>query len=170
MQDNHSETDWTWTPAPMRPRAGLQIVGALVIMAASCTAAGFLVGRITARPPGNIALRQTVPPAPNVALKSEGDRTASAVPPDGEAGRKSAMSPVIILNPGTADKVREQKDKPEVATARVRDASNETRAKSNEDRDRELRDYDKQSQMRRESTSSGSERDYHALRDYMLSR
>jgi hypothetical protein len=44
-------TEWTWKPAPQSWDGQAKvIVGALLIMAAGCVAAGFVIGRITARP------------------------------------------------------------------------------------------------------------------------
>jgi hypothetical protein len=198
MQDKNLETDWTWTPVPQRPRTRVQAIGALVIMAASCIAAGFVVGRITAGTPSDEAPRQTalsqargsetpsaapigegakktVLPAPSAALKREPERMGDAPATATPAG---AAPPVVLLNPGTADGGKED-NQPRGSNPRIRDASELTSTRPIGEGDAELRDNQRQAARdrksrgvddRRESAPSGTERDYHALRDYMLSR
>ena len=151
------------------------VVGALVIMAASSVAAGFVIGRMTAGPT-----------AASVSTRVEGvasgdnsttTAVASSVPFKKQPERDTPMTsgggsqPFVILNPGTAD--IGYQDKPDSApSTRFRDAS----ALRSDLRNVDPRDNRRPAMTSRVSGSDGleqgssTERDYRALRDYMLSR
>ena len=116
--------------------------------------------------------KKTVLPAPSAALKREPEPATATPTPAG------AAPPVVLLNPGTADGGKED-NQPRGPNPRIRDASELTSTRPIGEGDAELRDNQRQAARdrksrgvddRRESAPSGTERDYHALRDYMLSR
>jgi len=149
VQDDNPQTDWTWTSVQRGGgRRPALIVGSL-ILAASCVMAGFVIGRMTAKP---IA-------APSAVKQPE--RAAVPAPPH-----------VVILNPGTADIGRQ--DGPDISpNSSVREASRlRTEARNPETRDKgspAAADRTSGSGDGRD-TGSAKERDYRALRDYVLSR
>jgi hypothetical protein len=159
VQDDNPQTDLTWTSAQRGwGRRPALIVGSLVL-AASCVTAGFVIGRMTAKPmAGPITAQvQNGPIAAPSAVK------LPAVP---------APPHVVILNPGTADIGRQ--DGPDISpNSSVREAS---RLRT-EVRNPETRDKGSPAAADRASGSgdgrdkgSAKERDYRALRDYVLSR
>jgi len=132
MQGNDLRAEpWTWTPAPETPPR-TRVVGALVL-AASCIAIGFLVGRLSVGTLADKASRKAIsammpassplpsattnqpardanPPAegassrPSLALKSDPEPAGKpALTATREAGPQSAAPPVVLLNPGIAD-------------------------------------------------------------------
>jgi hypothetical protein len=151
------------------------MIGALVIMCASCVTAGFIIGRMTARSPGGIAAPHVgrvgeIPTAalaatPNVPFKKQPERDTYLA-----LGRVAPS--VVILNPGTAD-VGRQEEPGRAPSARIRDSSQLRSDVRNPDpSDKRLPavpDRFGGGGDRREAGAS-TERDYHALRDYMLSR
>ena len=160
VQDDNPQTDWTWTSAQRGGgRRPALIVGSL-ILAASCVMAGFVIGRMTAKPVAGPITAQVQPIAAPSAVKQP-ERAAVPAPPH-----------VVILNPGTADIARQ--DAPDSSpNSRVREAS---RLRT-EVRNPETRDKGSPAAADRASgsgdgrdTGSAKERDYRALRDYVLSR
>src|SRR5262245_3756150 len=170
---------WTWVPAGGRRRTSAL---AIAILAVSCTAAGILIGRLTAsRSDVAEAPRQAVPavpdarkasptpppasepqeqpPQPSLALKGNPDSGNQSPPEPVRKGESEQQPPpVVVLNPGTADPISPGPRGQRQAT---------------DDRSR----YEKRP-VRRRADGSGGERerlesagrDYRALRDYMLSR
>jgi hypothetical protein len=167
-------TEWTWKPAPQSwHRRAKVIVGALVIMAAGCITAGFIVGRMTAGPPGGNAAPHVgrVGEIPTAALAATSSVPFKKQPERAAAVASGGAAPsVVILNPGTAD-VGKQKEPDSAPSAR--DASQLLSDVRNPDpRDKRLPavpDRFGGASDRREAGAS-TERDYQALRNYMLSR
>jgi hypothetical protein len=179
MQGVDAQTGWTCKRERRGWRGRSEVVlGALAIMAASCLAAGFITGRMTAGPPaGNVTAHlgragdseiPTAAPATasSVAFKKQPER-------DTNPASAAALPSVVILNPGTAD-APTQEDQDSAPITRVRDSSK----LRSEIRDPELRDKrppavpDRTSSRgddRRDAESS-TKRDYRALRKYMLNR
>ena len=167
---------WTWMPATRGGRGTSAL--AIAILAVSCTAAGILIGRLTAsrsditegpRPvtaapdvrkaaptPHAASEPQQESPRPSLALKGNpksGDQSAPEPVPKGESEQQPP--PVVILNPGTANPVPPRQ--------RGQRQANDDRSRYQQRPVR--RRYDGEGE-RLESTG----RDYRALRDYMLSR
>jgi hypothetical protein len=148
------------------------IVGALLIMAASCVTAGFVVGRLTAGTAGGNATPHAVvgeiptaalPATPNMPFKKQPERDTALA--------SGGVAPsVVILNPGTAD-VGRQEEPDRAPSARVRDTSQPQSDVRNPDpRDKRLPAVPLGEAGDRREAGTSTERDYHALRDYMLSR
>jgi hypothetical protein len=176
MQYDNPETKWTWKPAQQRwGRRAQVIVGALVIMAASCVTAGFVIGRMTAgtrvgdvtalmRPVGSGDLPSAALAAPSGApLKKQPEQDTTVAP----GGAPS----LVILNPGTADGGKQEQ--PDSApNTRVRDSSKlRSDVQSPDPRDnRSPAVTDRVSGNSRHDAGASTERDYRALRGYMLNR
>ena len=150
-----SETEWTWKPAIQgrdRRSQPQVIVGAMIVLAVSCAVAGFVAGRWSGgyhTPHG----RDVAGPAaaPPISVPRVGERSAS--PPS-----SPAASAVVIINPGTADAGRQEPARPILSTD---GRTPETRVKQ-----------PPTDPARADGSRAGAaaERDYLALRDYMLSR
>ena len=151
------------------------MVGALVIVAASCVAAGFAIGRMTAaHKSGDTAprLARAGGETPTAAAPVSGVPSKNQPGPDAPVAPANATPPVVILNPGSADGSR-QEDRDKSQDTRFRDAS---RLRSDV-RNLEPRDMRPPAPDRIGGGNGGAretdvsrERDYRALRDYMLRR
>lgn len=167
---------WVWVPFSRRRGRVLPTV----LVAAVAAAAGYMIGRHSdkadvAPPQRTIAVSPNTQPAavnsktkpreagvkPDLALKSDGE-TAKQFP--GLTQTKPEPSPVVLLNPGTADPKGNVRDR---ATAREgRTASTRT---SGDERPRSDAGNNKPPDERAEGSRS-SMRDYQDLREYMLGR
>lgn len=158
------------TAIPVRTRA----ISAAVL-AVSCVVIGIVIGRLTvgvpaatgSGPPTVISAPLPKKPEPAVerpSLALRGDtETATrtpAVSPNPEAEPKTDAPPVVLLNPGTADNN---------ASA----AQQETRARPRKERSSwgtPQQGRERQTTDDRRDILSRPARDYHSLREYMLSR
>ena len=166
-----------WTPdETAHPHSGRIRAISLAVLAVSFVVIGIVIGRLTAgipartlsEPPHMVgAAKKPAEPVvekPSLALKSDPETSTQkhASPPSAEAELKTNPPPVVLLNPGTADK------RPSVAREDVpprpqpgRDRS--LRSAPQENREREATDD-------RRDMLSPPARDYQSLREYMLSR
>ena len=145
------ETKWTWKPAMQDRRSQPKvIVGAMIVLAVSCAVAGFVAGRLsghTSHVGRDVAVASQPAAAPPV-----------SVPRDGELGVSTPSSPAVavkILNPGTADVGQQE----ESARATPRNDGRTLGAPSTDP-----------GRTGGSKAGASAERDYRALRDYMLSR
>jgi hypothetical protein len=174
-----SDREFRWIPDETAEATPVR-TGAIraAVLAVSCIVIGIVIGRLTAAipartgsgPPDVVSMPSAKKPAepfverPSLALKSDTETSAqkpSASPsPKGEP--KTHSPPVVLLNPGTADKNRSA-------------AREEPRARPRPVRERSLGDApqeDREGQAtddRRQMLSQPA-RDYQSLREYMLSR
>ena len=149
-----------------------------VLLAVSCVIIGIVVGRLTAGvpagtgagPPDVVSVPSTKKLAghdverPSLALKSDIETTSRkpAPSPSTQPEPKTDPPPVVLLNPGTADKNHTVAPKEEHARTRpVRERS--LQGAPQEDRERQATD-DRRDMLSRPA------RDYQSLREYMLSR
>ena len=149
-----AKVDWTWKPAMQqryrRSQPGV-VVGAIAL-AFGCAVAGFVAGRFY--PSSHVAPTSPVAPAPSAAPPASGRLS-------GDRGVSPPSSPaapaVVILNPGTADVGQQE------AAA--------TQIPGNEGRTTDARDKQPSPESKGDNKAGAfPERDYRALRQYMLSR
>ena len=110
-----------WTPdVTAHPHPGRIRAISLAVLAVSFVVIGIVIGRLTAgipartlsEPPHMVAAPSAKNPAepgvekPSLALKSDPETSTQkrASPPSAEAELKTNPPPVVLLNPGTADK------------------------------------------------------------------
>jgi hypothetical protein len=198
--DELGDVPFKWIRAPEAEAARVRrvrAVAALVLVTASLSA-GLVIGRFsTSLPmaagqdqsaslksadapehvPGGAPTgsRQPVASRPTMALTSEPalevktgptqeSSTSPAQPP--ESG-----PPLVLLNPGTAEKDRQQSGQPSSGNARAPKISSAPSLSSSEaSREPVMRDKEAASRDKRESSNAGSARDYQALRNYVLGR
>jgi len=167
-----------WTPdVTAHPHPGRIRAISLAVLAVSFVVIGIVIGRLTAGIPARTlsepphmagAGKNPAEPSvekPSLALKSDPETSTQkrASPPSAEAELKTDPPPVVLLNPGTADK------SPSVARE-------DTPPRSQPARDRSLRSAPQESREpppatgERRDTLSRPARDYQSLREYMLSR
>lgn len=173
--DPMSDREFRWIPdetaqaTPVRTRA----ISAAVL-AVSCIVIGIVIGRLTAAipartgsgPPDVVSMPSAKKPAepfverPSLALKSDTEtstqKPSASLSPKGE----THSPPVVLLNPGTADKNRSA-------------AREEPRARPPKERslgDPPQEDRQGQATDDRRQMLPGPARDYQSLREYMLSR
>jgi hypothetical protein len=172
-----SDREFRWIPEETAQATPVR-TGAIsaAVLAVSCIVIGIVIGRLTAAipartgsgPPDVVSMASAKKPAepfverPSPALKSDTEtrtQKPSASPsPKGE----THSPPVVLLNPGTADKNRSA-------------AREEPRARPRPVRERSLGDApqeDREGQATddRRQMLSRPARDYQSLREYMLSR
>ena len=149
------ETDWTWKPAMQqryrRSQPGV-VVGA-VVFAFGCAVAGFIAGRFY--PSSHVGPDVAGSPGPPSAAPPAGGRLS------GDRGESPPSRPaapaVVILNPGTADVGQQE------AAA--------TQIPGNKGRITDARDKQPSPESKGDNKARVfPERDYRALRQYMLSR
>jgi len=172
------------TVQPIRTRA----IG-VVVLAVSCVVIGIFIGRLTvgipsrgSRPPDVVKLQSARDPIesnverPSLALKSDSEPTtekpATSPSTQSQAITRYAQSqavpkynppPVVLLNPGTADKnPSATREETRARAARpVRERSLQGPVQNNRE---------PQATGDRRDVFSRPARDYHSLREYMLSR
>jgi hypothetical protein len=159
---------WVWFPRGQRPKGG---IGSLILVASACLAIGYLVGREPpkttdiAQPPtapstksasaaghqktAASALQNGLPPGPDLVRTRESD-LAKTPPTD----TQSPQPRVVLLNPGAASQGKRGAEAMPALPHRVADGR--PRADASERRG-----------MERERAQT---RDYHQLRQYMLTR
>jgi hypothetical protein len=165
IDEPHSEL--TWTPDPHgRASRPVLVFGALLVMAVSCLTAGFVIGRLTGGPKTSHVVTQVdkspiaAPVTSSSPLKNQPELDtvlASDIPPS-----------VVILNPGTADRAK-QEGPNIVPDTRMRNVS---RRKSDA-RNVEPPDWRTPPDRIGGASDKGREagpQDYRALRDYALGR
>jgi hypothetical protein len=165
-----------WIPdkaQAIRPRRRAISVAVLAI---SCVGLGIAIGRLTTRiPAGTASVRPDVVGAPSAkapveplaggpGLKSNPEAAIkkSVASPGPHAEPKASLPPVVLINPGTADKDPNA-------------ASEEMRAKALPMRESKLRRAPQDDREHRvmddgRDVASPPARDYQSLREYMLSR
>jgi hypothetical protein len=118
-----------------------------------------MVGASSAKKPAEPAVEK-----PNLALKSdtESNTQKPASSPSTEAERKTNLPPVVLLNPGAADK------SPSAVREEIRPRSQPVRERSLRGAPQENREP--QATDERRDMLSRPARDYQSLREYMLSR
>jgi hypothetical protein len=172
---------FTWIPASAR-RRGASTLG-MMLLAASCIAAGILIGRLTAgKSDVAEAPRQTVsavptakdissprsqagsasqqrPSQPSLALEGNRERPEQSPLREAREGEpKQETLPVVLLNPGTAE--------PNALARPPRELGDNNRSRIQKETARQRDDV-----YRGEGQRFGrSAPDYRALRDYMLGR
>jgi hypothetical protein len=163
--------EWRWTPDPHgRASRPVVLLGALLIMAASCLTAGFVIGRITAGPKiGHVAAQVAnspiaAPATSSVPFKKPPERDTVLAP-------GGAAPSVVILNPGTADAAK-QEEPDLVPDARIRDASRRRSDVRNSATPVQRAPPNRTGGVNAygQETRPTPERDYRALRDYALGR
>ena len=149
----------------------------VAVLAVSCVLIGIVMGRLTAGipartgsgPPDVVGAPSAKNPAepgiekPNVALKSDTETSGAqkrASSPSTEAERKTDPPPVVLLNPGTADK------SPSAVPEEMRPRSQPVK----EPRLRVPPQENRKSTDERRDMLSRSAPDYQSLREYMLGR
>jgi hypothetical protein len=163
--------DETTQAIPVRTR-----VISVAVFAAVCLALGIVIGRLTAGFPAGAgseansvqSAKKSAPgpvvEPPSLALKGDNEPAAQkpASPPNPKAEQRTTSPPVLLLNPGSADKspahAREETD------GRARPASERSIGAARQE-NRERHAPDGQRDM-----LSRPARDYQSLREYMLSR
>src|SRR5215831_9830477 len=174
-----SDREFRWIPDETAQAIPVRI-GAIsaAVLAVSCIIIGIVIGRLTAAipartgpgPPDVVSMPSAKKPAepfverPSLALKSDTETSAqkpsTSPSPKGESTTNSP--PVVLLNPGAADKNRSA-------------AREETRARPPLVRERSLGDAPQENREgqatdERRHMLSQPARDYQSLRAYMLSR
>ena len=157
------DTEWAWMPAQlgsgMRP---MVVVGALVIMAVSCLSAGFVIGRLTTRQTDGHVVKQ----ADKGAIPAPVTASAAAKQPERDAVMSPRPAPsVAILNPGTADAAKRE----DVSAQNTRETFIPPREPESSVK-RLPADRNRGEVSGGGEAGSGTERDYRALRSYMVSR
>jgi hypothetical protein len=166
--------DETAQADPVRTRAI-----AAAVLAIACVVVGILIGRLTAGMPagkGSSARDVVSAPSanrpaepkverPSLALKGDTEPITGkpAASPSTEAEPKTNTPPVVLLNPGTADKKPSAAREGTPATAALVRERSLRGPLPQENRERRATDD-------RRDTLSGPARDYQSLREYMLSR
>ena len=188
--DELGDVPFRWIRAPEAEAARvrrMRAIAALVLVAASLSA-GVLIGRLStslptaARQDQSASLKSAVPSQattapeqssaptespqsvaspPTMALTSEPALAVKTAPSHESSVSPESGSPVVVLNPGTAERTRQQDAQPAPGPT----ISNAPATGS----DFAMREK-QASPNRRESSNVGSERDYQALRNYMLGR
>jgi len=167
MQENDDQLlEWTSAPRTLQRTRRVPSVLAAVLLAVICTSIGILIGRFSvgktprepiavgAAPASKDNRPQSVSPDLAITGAAELAEKTTGAPTD-QAKSKGGPGPVVILNPGTADRKS-------LAPERV------SRRFNSQPPRRQSADRDDGIEAARPATES--ERNYHALRDYMLSR
>ena len=166
-----------WTPDETVPphSGGIRAIS-LAVLAVSFVVIGIVIGRLTAgipartlsEPPQMVgAAKKPAEPVvekPSLALKSDTETSTQkrASPPSAEAELKTNPPPVVLLNPGTADK------SPSAAREELPPRSRPARDGSLRVAPQEYREPHA-TDARRDMLSRPA-RDYQSLREYMLNR
>jgi hypothetical protein len=179
--DDPGEVALKWTPAREAEAAGGQrtrAASALVLVVA-CLSVGVLIGRHStslpfgSRQSGHASPQPGALPTapPTLALTSDADKKAK-VAPSAESdplSKKSGSSPPVLLNPGTTDGSRRDDGQGGLHKQWASKISKEPSAQTVEG-GLPTETRAKPADRGREGRASGSERDYQALRGYVLSR
>jgi hypothetical protein len=168
---------WVWVPLGRRKGRVLSTV----MVAAVAAAAGYMIGRHSDKadivpPQRTVAVSPITQPAavisktkpreagekPDLALKSDGE-TAKHIPALTQT--KPEPSPVVLLNPGTADLKGNGRDR-----ATARESSRAAPARASGDAPTRSDAGNNKPRDERAEGSRNSMRDYRDLREYMLGR
>ena len=165
MRADDPQTQWAWKRAQhSAAKRQEMMVGALTIMAASCIVLGFVLGRTTSAPSATHVAESPIsaPASSGLPFKKKPERSTAL------ASDEIAPS-VVILNPGTAD-IAKQEEPHSAPNTRPFGA---IRREIRNPEPRDKRPSEVPARMSGESGErafSSTERDYHALRNYLLSR
>jgi hypothetical protein len=180
--DDPGEVPLKWTPAREAEAVGgrrTRAASALVLVVA-CLSVGVLIGRHStslpfgSRQSGNASPQPGAQPAapPTLALTSDADKEAKVAPSaesDPLSKKSRSNPPVVLLNPGTTDASRQDDGEGGLHKQKASKISKEPSAQAVEG-GLPAETRAKPADRGREGRASSSERDYQALRGYVLSR